>query len=160
MFVRLSASIVALLLALACSPGDGSVPEPAPQGDAPSEQAGTSRSADAGDGASVTVQADAQVNGTCRPKPREGKRGQELVADVEVVNTGDLGVKVRIAAKWPQLKGQGVIRWKRVNVEQGDTRALTLRLAVAPAEADSVRQAADEGRMCALTHRVIGAYGD
>ena len=150
-----------LLLALACSPGGDAVPQPAPQGGAPSQPAGD-RSDPAGedtDDADVTVAADAKVDGTCNPRPREGKDGEELTADIEIANTGDLGVKVRVAAKWPQPQGQGIIRWKRVNVEQGETRKLTLRLAVGAAEAEAVRTAADQGRTCGLTHRVIGAYG-
>ena len=159
MLIRLTTLATVLLLALACSPGAG--------GEQPAPQAGDGEQTDAsGDGSagqdpgSVTVKAGAEVEGTCRPKPREGDDGEELIADVEVANTGDLGVKVRVAAKWPQPQGQGVIRWKRINVEQGDTRNLTLRLAVGDAEAEAVRQAVAQGRTCAVSHRVIGAFGD
>ena len=161
MLLRLSAPAVALLLVLACSPGGDNVPQPAPQGGASSEQAGGPDDNAAGeDDADVTLEADAQVDGTCRPRPRQGANGEELVANVEIANTGDLGVKVRIAARWPQPKGQGIIRWKRVNVEQGDTRSLTLRMAVGEAEAEAVRDAIKLDRTCSLTHRVIGAYGN
>ena len=160
MLFRLSAPAVVLLLALACSPGGGTVPEPAPQGGDPSEQADGQEDSNGEDGAEATLAADAEVNGTCRTQPRQGNDGAELVADVEVVNTGDLGVKVRIAARWPQPNGQGIIHWKRVNVEQGGTRELTLRLAVGDAEAEAVRDAVKLDRICSVKHRVIGAYGN
>lgn len=161
MLLRLLASATALLLALACSPGGGSVPEPAPQGGDPAEQADGGDGDNAGgDDASVTLAADAEVNGTCRPQPRQRGDTTELVANVEIANTGDLGVKVRIAARWPQPQGKGIIRWKRVNVEQGETRELTLRLGIGDAEAKAVRAAVELDRTCSLSHRVIGAYGN
>ena len=160
MLLRLSAPAAVLLLALACSSGGGAVPEPAPQGGDLSEQADGQEGSNGEGDASVTLAADAEVNGTCRPQPRQGRDGAVLVADVEIANTGDLGVKVRIAARWPQPKGQGIIRWKRVNVEQGDTREMTLRLAVGDVEAEAVREAVKLDRTCSVTHRVIGAYGN
>lgn len=144
-----------LLLVLACSPGGN--PTPAPQ--QPPDPGGTAAAGTAAPDDAVVAQPAAQVDVDCSPQPRQGEDGPELVAHAEVVNTGDLGVKVRLVARWPQPQGKGLIRTRRVNVAEGERRQVTLRIAVGEPEAEAVRERAKQGRTCSATHRVIGAFG-
>ena len=167
-------AIAALLLVLAvgCAVGGDGVPAPPPQAAAPSEDGGAGQPDGAasdeaedngeGDSGTVTASPEAEVTATCKAEPQDDpdeKSLQRLVADLEVKNTGNIGVKLRLAAKWPQPEGRGILRWKRVNVRAGETRELTLRIVVGAVEADAIRKAVEDGRECAVSHRVIGAYG-
>ena len=163
--------LLPLILALACSPGGDQVaPQPAPAGSgAPADgAAGGNGGASEGDqptgdatedDGTVTAQPSAELSGTCTPNPRTTDGVNELVADLQVVNTGNLGVKVYVLSRWPMGRTGGVARSRRVNVPQGETVSATLRLVVDDATARAVRRGIARGRKCSARSRVVGAYG-
>lgn len=171
MTVRPALAALFLVLATGCvNAGDDNTaaPQPAPgrseaeggangaQGDGET-QAG--EPAPSEDGNTTTARPSAELEGSCKQKPREGEEGQELIARLRVTNTGNLGVVVRVAAQWPLAPDEGVSRWARVRVEQGDTMPVTLRLPVTESVAQEALAAADSGRKCWTRSRVTGAFG-
>lgn len=165
--------IVPLLLALACSSGgeNGAAPQPAPGADGnQSTQDGGGNGGDGGAAASetpdeagnedtVTAEPAAELKGSCTPKPKTVDGVQQLVAELELVNTGNLGVKVRVASRWPINRANGVTRWRRMRVDQGETVPVTIRLVVDETTAKGVRRGISRGRKCTVRSRVLGAYG-
>src|SRR5688572_13037307 len=53
------------------------------------------------DGATV-ARTELEIRGRCRQLPRETDDGYELVANVEVVNIGNVGVNAKVSASWPR----------------------------------------------------------
>lgn len=164
MQIRRGIVALPLLVALACTPGGNTAeplqPAPGEQGQASGEQGGGASEAPAGDAGDATVaKPDAEVQGSCRKRPRADNT---LVAKLDVVNTGNVGVIVRVVAAWPQVRGGGpggITRWKRVRVDQGDTVPVVLRLSVPAKDATAVREAVRRDRTCRTWRRVVGAYG-
>ena len=150
MHIRLGLAALPLALLLACSPG-GDSPQPSADGgqDQPGGQSGASEDP------SVARPA-AEVRGDCRPRPTGDGT---LVAQLDVVNTGDIGVDVRVFVRWPQAGGDAVTKSQRTKVELGETKPLTARLRMDPDEAEAVRRAVKRGRTCHVRHRVLGAFG-
>ena len=151
-----------LILALACSPGgDEAPPQPAPAGSDAS--AGDETPASGGEEPSeegvVTGQPSAELEGSCEPKPQGEPGAEVLVAELRVVNTGNLGVKVQVASRWPINRANGLSRWRRVRVPAGETLDVTVRMPVDEATARGVKRAVDRGRTCTTRSRVTGAFG-
>ena len=167
MHILRSLVLVPLLLALACSPGPGQEP-PAPgetrgagnpggaaggEGDEPAASEPDDAAA-ASDDPNVAKPA-AEIEGECRPRPNPQN---DLVARLRVVNTGNIGVNVRVAAKWPQPNG-ALQTSQRARVEAGETLPLTLRIRTDRGQGKLVNRAVDDGRTCRVTKRVLGAFG-
>ena len=150
MHIRLGLAALPLALLLACSPG-GDTPEPSVDGG----QNKPGGQGEASEDQSVARPA-ADVQGDCRPRPTADGT---LVARLDVVNTGDIGVDVRVFVRWPQVGGDAVTKSQRTKVELGETKPLTARLRMDPAEAEAVRKAVRRGRTCSVRHRVLGAFG-
>lgn len=159
--------VVPLLLALACSPGDTdqAAPQPAPaaegrDGGGQDGESTASESADvAGDEGTVTAQPAAELRGECTPKPRTEDGVEHLVAELEVVNTGNLGVKVQVTSRWPINRANGVSRWRRLRIDEGESVPVDIRLAIDETTANGVRRGIEHGRKCTIRSRVLGAYG-
>jgi hypothetical protein len=169
MQIRRALVLLPLILALACFPGgggDNAQPQPAAGGSdgaaAGDDDQGDDDQGDDGageDSDTVTAEPSVEIEGDCEEQP-QGKAGkQTLNAQLDVVNTGNVGVIVRVGTRWP-LKGRAaVVSWHRLQVEQGETKPLTVRTAVPDELADSVRAAVDNGRTCKFRSRVKGAFG-
>ena len=168
MYARRFLVALPLLFAVACvggGTGGSAGPEPIPgPGDSEVADAGgsdeeqSSAPAD-GDGTTTTAKPSAEVEGSCTKDPQPGEEGEELVSELRVVNTGNLGVVVRVSTRWPIGKEEGVGRWSRVRVQQGETVPLTVRMPVYPSVADGVRAALKDGRRCRVRSSVTGAFG-
>lgn len=165
--MRLTRALVALLLllALACTPEAG---EPSPQPQAGGGDAGAATDDEgqtageqtpSGEGNVVTAKPKAKVTGSCSEEPETEDGEPVLAADLEVRNTGNLGVRVRVAARWPLPQRSGVSLWHRVHLEPGDSTEVSLRLPVTEETAGGVRRMAAQDRTCSTFHRVIGAFG-
>lgn len=149
--------LVPLLLALACTPGPGEEPSQPSAGGAGAETAAAQQPAagTASEDPNVAKPA-AELEGECRPRPTA--QG-DLVANLQVVNTGNIGVVVRVATKWPLAGGGGLNTWDRVRVEAGETLPVTLRLRLDRREAQRVATAVNRGRTCNSGRRILGAFG-
>lgn len=171
MHLRLSLALLSLLLGVGCvgggsSPGS-SQPEPPAQVDesdaitAPDEGGGTAdtQPSESDDSGTVTARPEAEIEGRCERQPRATDTGEELVADLRVVNTGNLGIVVRVSSRWPLDADGGVLRWSRVRVPEGKSKPLTIALPVDTTVADSVRAAVEAGRKCRVRSSVTGAFG-
>ncbi len=169
MHLRRALAALLLLLAAACTgDGDGRAAQP-PAPDSTDTRAVDTTASDPADTTAAppasedetttTAKPDAEVKGRCKRQPQLGDEGEELVANLKVVNTGNLGVFVRVASRWPIDKNEGVARWNRVKIEQGETLPLNVRMPVFPTVADGVRDALERGRPCRVRHRVTGAFG-
>lgn len=155
MFVPRVLVVLPLVFALACSGGGETPAPPGAEATSVQEQPG----GPASEGVS-TARPAADIDGECEPTPQETEDGRyELGADITVVNTGNLGVKVRVAAAWPQPKGRGLTRYQRISLDEGESRELRLRLVVGGNEAGAINKAMGNGRQCRLSHRVVGAFG-
>lgn len=158
-----------LVLAMGCVNGgdNPAAPEPAPlQADEATGATGATGAAEAtqsappaGDDTTTTARPSAELEGSCRRRPQDGEQGPELIARLRVVNTGNLGVVVRVSSHWPLGADSGASRWTRVRVEQEQTERVTLRLPVSEFLAAQSRAAAAEGRRCFARSRVTGAFG-
>lgn len=163
--------LLPLIFALACSPGGGTdraAPQPAPGADRGADDnaqtdggdgSASDTPAEAGDENTVTAEPAAQVKGTCTPKPITEDGVDQLVAKLQVVNTGNIGVKVRVVSRWPISRTGGISRWQRLRVDQGETRPVTIRMTVDESTAEEVREGIKRGRRCTIGRRVVGAYG-
>ena len=175
MTLRTALAALLLVLAVGCNgDGDGVVtPQPQPaqsdqagggdggkggEGDS-SEPSGAAQEDGQDDGNTITANPAAELEGSCKQRPREGDDGQELVARLRVVNTGNLGVVVRVSSQWRLGNEDGISRWTRVRVEQGETLPVNLRLPVSESVAQDALDAADNGRRCSTRSRVTGAFG-
>ena len=152
--LRLS-TVALLVLALACSPDAPDEPTPdlgpgsATTGSEPQPELTGTLKADPG----------VKVEGNCVRKPAEHADQDVLEADVQVVNTGNIGVKVRVIAVWPRQGRARTAVFDAVEVKTGETVPLHLRLDVSGEEAASIRHAVDQGRRCHLRRYIIGAFG-
>lgn len=175
MYRRLASALLVLLLAGACvgggtNPGE---PQPAPvqndAGKSETDPAGgdgnngdgedTASPAESDDPGTVTANPEAQIEGKCTREPQEGAEGEELVSELRVVNTGNLGVAVRISTQWPVGKTEGLTRWTRVRLDEGASEPVRLTLPIDADTAAAVRDAIEQGRRCRVRQRITGAFG-
>ena len=152
--LRLS-TVALLVLALACSPDSPDEPTPDPP------PGSSTTSSEPQPELTGTVEADpaVKVEGNCVRKPAERADQDVLQADVQVMNTGNIGVKVRVIAVWPRQGNARTAVFDAVQVKHGETVPLHLRLDVSGEEAASIRHAVDQGRKCHLRRHIIGAFG-
>jgi hypothetical protein len=154
--MRTVAVYVALLLALTgcttASPGD----DPARRTNPPSDAAQPPPTDDSG---AVVAKTELDIRGTCRPRARRENGQLALLADLDVVNTGNVGVQARVTVTWPRAPFARVETFRNVSVEQGQTAPLTVRLAVSRRDAAGVARAIEHGRRCKVRHRITGAFG-
>ena len=154
--MRLRLSTVGLLvLALACSPESTKEPTPNPVPDAatgvtPSESEPAVTQATEGP---LEAEPSVELKGRCVRRPTEG---DELLANLQVVNTGNIGVKVRVIAVWPREGRARTSVYDAVEVDSGETAPLRLRLDIGPEEAASILA---RGGRCQVRRRVFGAFG-
>ena len=148
-----------LLLALACTPGPGEEPTQPSAGGAAGGETAPAEPEGAGTATEdpTVARPAAELQGECRAKPTAQ---DDLVAKLRVVNTGNIGVVVRVATKWPLAGGGGLNTWERVRVEAGETLPVTLRLRLDPEEAQQFRTAVNRDRTCHTGRRVVGAFGE
>lgn len=156
MSILRSLVLVPLLLVLACSAQPGGEPMQ-PGGDGAGGANATSNTSEtAEDDDSNVAKPAVELEGECTPRPNENN---DLVADLRVVNTGNIGVTARVMVKWPQARDRGLTTWQRVRVEAGKTLPLTLSLRMDAKEAKLVDEAIDRNRKCRIGRRIIGAFG-
>lgn len=174
---RFATALLALLLTGACVGGgtDPAQPQPAPgqngggdeqsqapDGDAvdPAEDGEISAEPnESEDSGTVTANPAATLEGKCTREPQAGPDGEELVAELDLVNTGNIGVAVRVSCQWPTGKRDGITRWIRVRVEPGETLPVTVRLPIATETADEIRKALEKGQRPRKRQRITGAFG-
>lgn len=159
MHVLRALALLPFVLLLACStdgetpavpdPVEGATNEQPAEDPPPSEDANT-----------IEAEPAAELEGGCQTKPHVTGDGRVVLrADVRAVNTGNLGVRVRVAAFWPQPEGRGISQFQRLSLEQGESRDLRLGLVIGEEEAKAIERATSRGRKCRATLRVTGAYG-
>ena len=152
--------LLPLVLVLACSGGGEETPAPNPGQEQPSEVASQSAPEPSEDPNTVEARPAAELKGDCETKPHVTDDGRIVLrANVRAVNTGNLGVRVRVAAFWPQPDGVGVSRFQRLSLEEGQSEDLRLRLVVGEEEAEAIEKATAKGRKCRASLRVTGAFG-
>jgi hypothetical protein len=146
--------VLLLLAAMACTTDGGPQPPPDPG-------PGPAQSNEPAPELSGTVEADpgVKVEGKCVRTPAEHGDQDVLEADVQVQNTGNIGVKVRVIAVWPRQGHARTAVFDVAQVKEGETAPLHLRLDVSGSEAQSITHAVDQGRKCHLRRHIIGAFG-
>lgn len=142
--------VFTVLVATACTSGDGATPGQAP---------GTAAATDDDDGDAIAVTPEAQLEGTCEPLPRKDDDGLHLRAELVVRNTGNTGVVVRVIATWIQPGGQRLTASQRARLEVGESKPVDLRIDIAPREARGVRRMVERDRPCVTRVRIAGAFG-
>lgn len=150
-------ALVALLIAITgCSLG---APGDPPAGPADDQEAAPPASEEVDDSGAVIARTAMELEGDCSPRPRREDGRLVLAADLEAVNTGNVGVRARIRVSWPRMPFARVTTSRTVSVEQGQTVPVEVRLPVSRGEARDVTRAADRGRQCHVRHRITGAFG-
>jgi hypothetical protein len=152
--LRLAAAVV-LTFAIACSPGGTSSDPGADPGTAVAPDGAASEPAL--DSAVATP--EVTIEGQCEPLPLSDESGQYLIAQLEAVNTGNVGVTARVVATWREPRGRSVAKTQRVRLDIDERRPVTLRLDISEPEARAVRRAVADDRVCSHRVRVTGAFG-
>lgn len=152
--------LLPLVLALACSGGGEETPVPNAGQAQPTDAAGQSATEPSEDPNTVEASPAAELEGRCETNPHTTDDGRFVLrANLRAVNTGNLGVRMRVSVFWPQPDGFGVSRSQRLNLEEGQSRDLRLRLVIGENEAEAVEQATSRGRKCRIYKRIFGAFG-
>ena len=152
--------LLPLVLALACSGGGEETPAPNAGQAQPSDNASQSAPEPTEDPNTVEANPTAELEGGCETKPRIAEDGHPVLwANVRAVNTGNLGVRVRVAAFWPQPGGLGLSRFQHLSLEEGQSEDLRLRLVIGEEEAEAIEKVMSKGRECRANLRVTGAFG-
>lgn len=152
--------LLPLVLALGCSGGGQETPVPDPGQAGPSDDAAQSAAQPSEDPNTVEASPAAELEGRCETKPHTTDDGRFVLrANLRAVNTGNLGVRVRVSAFWPQPNGRGISRYQRLSLEEGQSEDLPFRLVVGEEEANAIEKATARGRECRASLRVTGAYG-
>ena len=85
-----------------------------------------------------------------------GPSGYRALGQAKIHNTGNIGVKVRLTARWEQL-GTSPLRMKKtVRVRRGHTRTLRFTLSLTQDQVD-LHQSADAE--CKVTGKIVDTFG-
>jgi pyruvate/2-oxoglutarate dehydrogenase complex dihydrolipoamide acyltransferase (E2) component len=135
---------------------------------APSSEAAAADTSSAPESSAPAVpNPDGKVSATCDYQLRDDLNNYDthagdLNAEVEVENTGNVGIVVKVTLKWHQLGHPAIVQTKTVRVAYGKTQTLELTRPVTSSEIDRL-QSWESGNMggsdCDVDGTTVDTFG-
>lgn len=86
-------------------------------------------------------------------------RGYRFVAGTDIDNTGNVGIVVKVTAKWKQLGANPVTVTKTAKVKYGESKSVQITKPVGGPEIEAIQAVQDAGNYCSVKGTIVDTFG-
>lgn len=86
--------------------------------------------------------------------------GYRFIAGADITNTGNVGIVVKVVAKWKQLGTDSVVESETVKVQYGKEKSVQITKPVGQNEIDLIQSAQGAGKICSVTAKIVDTFGE